>query len=141
MKTREQILEAVKSGKRPECIDGRDFGRLIEYFPETDLSHFGYSLKDNAAWVAKELTRENILEELRRDVDFGFQKALRQRGISAGLMNEVVKMWLWVLDDPLQDHDSYAQYGLPLLKAVAIKYGLPNAIGEDTGDESKYSSE
>ena len=30
-------------------------------------------------------------------------------------------------------------YGLPLLKAVAVKYGFKNPIGDDEGTEDKYS--
>ena len=68
-----------------------------------------------------------------RDVAFGFEKALDKRGISSGLMYSVVKMWLRVLEDELAKSDAYAQYGLPLFKAVAVKYGFPNPIGEDLG--------
>lgn len=88
----------------------------------------------------KDLTRENVLAQLASDLDFGFEKALNQRGISSGLMYEVVKMWMWVLDDDLQHFDGYAQYGLPFFKAVAIKYGFPNPIGDDRGDEEKYAA-
>jgi hypothetical protein len=68
---------------------------------------------------------------------------LDKRGISAGLMYEVVKMWMWVLEDDLQNHneEDYAQYGLPLLKAVAVKYEFKNEIGDDYGNEWKYSTE
>lgn len=36
--------------------------------------------------IQREWTRENILEQLKSDVEFGFEKALDQRGISASLM-------------------------------------------------------
>ena len=45
---------------------------------------------------------------------------------------------MWVLEDPFQHFDEYAQYGLPLYKAVALKYKLKNPIGKDYGNESKY---
>jgi hypothetical protein len=50
-------------------------------------------------------------------------------------------MWLWVLDDELADFEAYAQYGLPLFKRVAVKYGFENPIGDDNGDEFQYSQE
>ena len=53
-------------------------------------------------------------------------------------MYEVIKMWLWILEDPLVDFEDYAYYGLPLYKTVALKYGFFNPIGEDTGKESYY---
>ena len=142
MKTKEAILEAVKAGKKSQTLDGRDFQRLIDFFPVSEWQNFEFKIKDGAAhppilpW-----TPEAVVEQMKSDVAFGFEKALGQRGISAGLMHEVVQMWLWVLDDPLQYHEEYAQYGLPLFKAVAIKYSFPNPIGDDAGDESKYASE
>ena len=89
-------------------------------------------------WIPKEYTEENILQELKSDVAFGFDKALDNRGISSSLMYEVVKMWMWVLDDELMDFDNYSMYGLPLFKAVALKYGFDNPIGDDSGSEDKY---
>lgn len=143
MKTREQILAAISGGKQSECIDGRDMARLAGFFPVSDWAKLGLKLKDGvdpATITVKELTRENVLAELASDLDFGFEKALNQRGISSGLMYEVVRMWMWVLDDDLADFEDYAQYGLPLFKAVAVKYGLPNPIGDDAGNEEKYAA-
>jgi hypothetical protein len=48
-------------------------------------------------------------------------------------------MWNWILDEGLEDFDDYAQYGLPLFKATAVKYGFENPIGDDYGNEYKYS--
>lgn len=128
MKTKEQIIEAVKSGKESATIDGRDFSRLVIFFPISDWGLFGFSLKDGLSEAdvpePKELTRENILAKLADDVAFGIGKALSHRGISSYAMYEVVKMWMWVLDDPLQYHDDYHSYGLPFFTAVAKQYGI-----------------
>jgi len=140
MLTKEQIIEAVQAGRKSgDWMSSRDYGRLLAFFDLSQWGIFGFEPKENAEHVAQEFTRENVLEQLRKDVDFGFEKALNQRGLSAGAMNAVVLMWMWVLEDELQSHDSYAQYGLPLLKAVAVKYGFPNEIGDDEGDEPKYA--
>jgi hypothetical protein len=141
MLTKEQVLEAVKSGKKSDCLDGRDFGRLADFFPESDLAAFGFKVNEGVKWEPREWTHEAIIEGLKGDVAFGFEKALNKRGISASFQNSTVKTWLWVLEDELQDHDDYAQYGLPLLKAVAVKYGFPNEIGDDAGNEANYASD
>jgi hypothetical protein len=86
-----------------------------------------------------EFTRENVLKQLEKDVAFGFEKALGQRGISSSLMYSVVKMWNWILEEGLEDFESYAQYGLPLFKATAVKYNFDNPIGDDYGDEEHYA--
>ena len=139
MLTREQILEADRESS---SIDGRDIYRLLDFFSVSDWEKFGVSLKEGVKEADVDppipWTEENILKQLASDVAFGFEKALGQRGLSASMMNDVVKMWMWILEDDLQHHDGYAMYGLPLLKAVALKYSLPNEIGDDSGSESKY---
>lgn len=137
MKTLQQVKEMYKS----KTIDGRDLSRLMQFIPEEELKDFGLELKDEYVGTHKhiEFTKENVLIQLAKDVDFGFEKALNQRGISAGLMAEVVQMWNWILEEGLEDFDDYPMYGLPIFKATAIKYGFENPIGEDTGSENSYN--
>jgi len=147
MKTQEDVLAAVKGGRESDCIDGRDYARLSEFFPASEVPTFGFELNDGAAptWRQREWTPSTVMEQLRADVAFGFEKAIDKRGISANAMFYVVRMWLWILEDELYQEEptdeGYAHYGLPLLKAVAVKFGFPNAIGDDLGSEPKYSSE
>lgn len=142
MKTLKEMIE-----RGAQCIDGRDFTRLAEFMSLEELELAGMQLKDEfkATWAPKEWTRENVLEQLTQDLDFGFEKALNKRGISAGTMLQVVQMWVVALEDEgIKDYDferNYAQYGLPGFKAVAVHYGLPNQIGDDTGTEAQYSSD
>lgn len=137
MKTLQQVKEMYKS----QTIDGRDLSRLMQFIPEAELKDFGLELKDEYVGTHKhiEFTKENVLIQLEKDVYFGFEKALNQRGISAGLMAEVVQMWNWILEEGLEDFDDYPMYGLPIFKATAIKYGFENPIGEDTGSEESYN--
>ena len=136
MKTLEQIAENYKS----QTLDGRDLSRLVQFIPEDMLPKFGMELNDE--WKGKhqaiEFTRENVLKQIEKDVEFGFEKALNQRGISSSMMYSVVQMWNYILEEGLEDFDSYAMYGLPLFKATALKYGFDNPIGDDDGDESEY---
>lgn len=120
------------------CIDGRDMLRLANFVPAERLSEIGFSVKEGETHESLPWTREEILKQLEEDVAFGFEKALNQRGISSGLMAEVVKMWNWILEEGLEDFDEYPMYGLPIFKATAVKYGFENPIGDDTGSESKY---
>lgn len=141
MKTKEEILSAVIAGKGFKAIDGRDLTRLACFFEDSELHHFGVERKGEqwAVPLVLEFSEAAVLQQLAEDVEFAFRKALDQRGISAGAMNDVIKMWMWVLDDDLQYCQDYAEYGLPLLKRVAVKYGLPSPIGDDNGDEDKYA--
>lgn len=143
MKTLDQILQ-YKSGPNCSVVDGRDITRLGCFIPVEHWPAFGLGPRegvDPSTIVAEELTRENMLKHLESDLAFAFDKALSKRGISASLMQDVIKMWMWVLDDELADHDEYAMYGLPLLKKVAVKYGFPNPIGDDYGNESHYDEQ
>lgn len=150
MLTREAVLEAIKA--RPAhtgaFLDGRDRRRLLDFFPRSDWHALGFEPPDNEApSPLAEWSEPAVLARLAADLDFAFEKALNKRGISAELMYHVIVMWLWILEDPLAEKfreptdETYPMYGLPLLKAVAMKYGLPNPIGDDTGREPRYASE
>jgi hypothetical protein len=127
-------------------LDGRDLERLTPFMNQEQLKAHGYEFNEGFKpedWKPKEFTRENILEVLKRDVAFGFEKALNKRGISSSLMFIVVKMWNWILEEGLENYDynsfqGYHFYGLPLFKATAVKYGFENQIGDDSGREHKY---
>ena len=151
-----RTLDEILSNYKVNCIDGRDIYRLWKFIPWDMVKNypdFYNKVKDEylneEAWnrdvYEMPFTRENIIEQLRTDVEFGFAKALDKRGISASLMFEVVRMWNWILneDDELANWPSerYALYGLPLLKATALKYGFPNEIGDDEGTESRYTED
>lgn len=142
MKTHSKVLTEIRDGRVSRCLDGRDYGRLINFYPIGDWALFGYVLNDQAMPRdhPRPWTESEILKQLESDLVFAFEKALDKRGLSADMMNEVVKMWLWILEDELAawPDSQYPQHGLPLLKAVALKYGWPNPIGDDTGTEDHY---
>lgn len=125
MLTQKQIIDAVRSGRKCEALDGRDYSRLADFFPESDLDAFGFSLKAGATWNAKPWTEDEVRKQLKDDVEFAFEKAYNQRGISASFMHAVVKMWMWVLeDDELKDGEDFDDYGVSYLRRVAVNYGL-----------------
>lgn len=140
MKTLDQVIADYES----KAIDGRDFTRLAAFVPANQLDAIGCALPPGTTHTPLPFTRENVLAQLQQDVAFGFEKALDKRGISANCMYYVVAMWNWVLEEGLgldNFEGGYAQYGLPLFKATAVKYGWPNPIGDDTGSEYRYSAE
>lgn len=123
MLTKEQVLAEIRGGRESQCLDGRDFVRLTDFFPVSDWQILGFKQKEGAVnHEPEEWTRENILGHLKKDVAFGIEKAEAERGISADLMFEVVQMWLWILEEPLE-HEYYG-YGLPFFKKVAQRYGF-----------------
>ena len=143
MKSKEEILSNYNDWAT--FLDDRFGSRLIQFLTEEEMATIGYTLKDEYKGKHEpiEWTRENILAQLKEDVEFGFEKALNQRGISSSLMFDVVRKWNKVLEEGLEnwDENEYAMYGLPLFKATAVKYGWDNPIGEDTGTEEYYGEE
>jgi len=139
MKTLEEVLSDFKTG----AIDKRDAYRIAMYVPEDQLHKIGFELnnKSDKKHIVIKWSKDNILKQLKADVEFGFEKALSMRGISSSLMYEVVLMWNRILEDGLEDWDSndYQMYGLPLFKATALKYGWDNPIGDDSGTEDFYN--
>ena len=96
----------------------------MHFILENELSDFGITLKEE--YIGKHecipFTKENVLKQLEEDVQFGFEKATNERGISSWLMYEVVKMWNWILEEGLENFDNYGSYGMPLFIATAKKY-------------------
>lgn len=129
MKTLDEIVNNYEEWS--VFLDDRFGVRLAQFLTQEQLEKIGFK------W-----TRENILSQLKEDVEFGFEKALDKRGISASLMFAVVLRWNRVLEEGLEDYpeDNYAMY-LPLFKATAEKYGWENPIGDDSGSEDYYNEE
>lgn len=140
MKTLKEILDNYKD--YGVSFQDRFGTRLCNFLTKEQGEALGFTC-DNEWPEPIEFTRENILKQLKRDVAFGFDKALSQRGISSGLMYEVVFNWNKILEEGLENwnKDNYSMYGLPLFKATAVKYGFDNPIGDDNGDEPYYNED
>lgn len=108
-------------------MDDRFGKRLCQFLSEEQMKLFGYELTEEAKakWEPKPFTRENVLAQLKSDVEFGYEKANNQRGISAELMFYVVMEWCHVLEEGLENYNEkeYAPYGKPIFEAVDEKYG------------------
>ena len=146
MKDLKSIVENYEKDDWGVVLDDRFGRRLAKFLTEDEIVKIGFEIDDDYKGKHKpiEWTRENILAQLKEDVEFGFEKALGKRGISASLMFEVVNKWNKVLEEGLENYgnsSNYAQYGLPLFKATAVKYGWDNPIGDDNGNELKYSED
>jgi DNA polymerase elongation subunit (family B) len=87
--------------------------------------------------------RQYFLNRLQAEVEEGFKKALDKDDDGVTLQWHRVYSINQVLEEGLHNFDPWnsKEYGLPLFKATAVKYGWNNPIGDDRGDESKYSSE
>lgn len=135
MKTLNEVLDSYKMHET--TIDNRLGRRLCDFLTIEQMKSIGYKFDgDENNWIPKEWTEENIVAQLKEDVEFGIEKAVNHRGISAGLMQEVVIGWCWVLENGLEDSE-YGWYGSETFKAVNDYYGF-GLINENTFDASFY---
>ncbi len=123
MKTLNEVLNDYKNYEVQ--LDDRFGRRLLSFLTLEQCKQIGFEIKEefkNDWKVEKEWTRENILEQLKQDVEFGWEKACDERGISSSLMYEVVRSWNKVLEEGLEKFDEYDSYGKPLFEETARKY-------------------
>lgn len=125
MKTIEQIIGNYEEYKTH--LEDRFGIRLCQFLTVEQMGAIGYTYKTEEAAKAHTpipFTEENVLKQLKEDVEFGWMKACDERGLSAGMMHEVVEAWCKVLENGLADSLPYAPYGKPLFKAVDTMYGF-----------------
>lgn len=111
---------------KTRCIDGRDTLRLADFLPDEDLATMGYVAKEGRKPI--ELTRENVLKQLSKDLAFGWEKSKNERSISSLFMAYVVTMWDWVLGDEnyqlVDPCENDSDYYRDTFKWIAKKYNM-----------------
>lgn len=122
----EYMKEHIKDIEQDKFLDTRWTTRMMQFMPYEELEKYGYKLSedfDPSTYEPKEWTEENLMAQLEEDVDFAIEKATNHRGISASLMNNVLKSWCIVLENGLEN-TKYGWYGDKLIKALNEKYNL-----------------
>ena len=83
-------------------------------------------------------TEEHVTQTLTDYMnEYGFDKALNHRGLSASRTIDKIRAWCFALGkdelvaymDDTENH--YAQYGAPMLSVVAKHFGIPEPQSED----------
>jgi len=134
MKTLDQAMDFMKTWE--PSLDGRDHGRFCAYITMAQSEAMGWEpvegMTEEKWGEPKEWSPANILEDLKKDVFFGLEKAQHQRGISSGMMFRCVNMWCHLLENDLQE-DTYDNYALDFFLKVMQNYGwfVPDENTED----------
>ena len=136
MKTLEYVKEHIDEIEQDKLLDSRFTKRFIDFIPTTEWEQFGYEYTGKKEYIPKEWTEENVLAQLKDDVEFAIEKATNHRGISASLMNGVLISWCIVLENGLENTD-YGWYGDRLIKEIDKMYGF-GLVTEDTFDDCFY---
>lgn len=104
-------------------FDRRFTKRFLDFVPTEEYEKYGFKYTGEEELVPKEWTEENILEQLKRDVEFGYEKAVDKRGISSELMAMVVNAWCKVLQNGLNLNGNDGYYHIKQFTTVAKHYG------------------
>lgn len=124
MKTLEYVKTHIDEFEEDEILDRRFTKRLMDFLSTEEWDRFGYAYTGTEPFVPTEWTEENVLAQLKRDTEFGYEKAINERGISSGLMCFVVRAWCRVLENGLALPDSETgYYSINQFTTVAEHYG------------------
>lgn len=123
MKTIEEIIENYSDYKT--LIQDRFGMRFSDFLTPEQAEKIGIRIKDEYKheFPQKEWTEENVLAQLKEDVEFGWEKCKGERGISSELMSYVVRSWCKVLENGMEDTE-YGWYGDNLFKTIDKRYGF-----------------
>lgn len=115
-------------------LDDRVGRRLIQFASDEQLKKLGYTYTGEEKRTVVEWNEENIIKQMKDDVEFGIEKATNHRGISSSLMYEVCNTWCKILENDLVDCD-YGWYGHNMFQKLDEKYNFGlNAAQEFSGD-------
>lgn len=131
MRTQKEIMERFE---KADDLFGTQKGDLIDYMTFENAKPYlqeKYSAKVESGeekWEMKTDPKKEILDYL----DFAYDKAEGERGLSAGRSMLHFKTWIW-LDDKLFYNevidliDNYTNYGIPALDKISEHYGYSRA--------------
>lgn len=104
-------------------FDRRFTKRFIDFVSTEEWEKYGFKYTGEEEYIPKEWTEENILAQLKEDVEFGYMKAVDERGISSELMAMVVNAWCKVLQNGLNLDGNDGWYHKEQFTIVAEHYG------------------
>ena len=117
------VKEHLDEFEEDTFFDRRFTKRFINFLPLEEWSQYGFSYIGEDEYIQKEWTEENVLEQLKQDVEFGYSKAEDERGISSELMAMVVNAWCKVLQNGLNLDGDDGWYHMKQFTIVADNYG------------------
>ena len=117
------VKEHLNEFEEDTFFDRRFTKRFIDFLPLEEWSQYGFKYIGEDEYIQKEWTEENVLKQLKEDVEFGYEKAEDERGISSELMAMVVNAWCKVLQNGLNLDGNDGWYHMKQFTTVADHYG------------------
>lgn len=123
-RSQDEIVAEIERIKEDDFF-GFKTGDLIGYL---DYEHAKEYLKPEVTaeeWKASPSDRESILKEMEEYMEFAWDKANNERGISAGRSLAHFTVWVWMIGDQdrFGDMESYQYYGKDHLRKLCDAYG------------------
>jgi len=128
MRTQAEILERFE---KADDFFGTQKGDLISYMefenakPHLKEDYVKKIENGEEKWEVSNDPKKEILEYL----DFAYDKAEDERGLSAGRSMLHFKTWIWLDDEKFYNEviyliDNYTNYGIPALDKISQHYGF-----------------
>lgn len=127
MRTQEEIMVRFE---KADDLFGTQKGDLIDYMsfenakPYLQEEYLAKVESGEEKWEIKTDPEKEILDYL----DFAYDKAEGERGLSAGRSMLHFKTWIWLDDEKFYNEvidliDNYTNYGIPALDKISEHYG------------------
>ena len=123
MKTIEYVKEHYEEFEEDKFLDQRWTKRFLDFLPVDEWDKYGFEPQEGYEHTPTEWTEENVLAQLKKDVEFGFDKCVCERGISSELMAMVVNAWCKVLENGCNLDGDDGWYHRDQFIKVAKHYG------------------
>lgn len=123
MKTLEYVKTHFDEFEQDNFFDNRFTKRFLKFLPTSEWGKFGFAYAGEKPFEQKAWSEENVIEQLKDDVFFGYEKAVDERGISSELMAMVVNAWCKVLENGLNLDGDDGYYHIRQFESVAKHYG------------------
>lgn len=117
------VKEHFEDFEEDDIFDRRFTKRFLAFIPTEEWEKYGFKYTGETKFKPKEWTEENILEQLKEDVEFGYEKAKNERGISSCLMASVVNAWCKILQNGLNLEGDDSSCYIKHFTSVAEHYG------------------
>ena len=138
MKSLDYVKEYIEEFEKDNMFDSRFTKRFVDFLPVEEWERFGFRYTGDKKFTPIAWTEANVLNQLKEDVEFGIEKSVGHRGISACLMFDVVKAWCKVLENGLDSIDyEDCWYGHKLFIAVDEMYHF-GLVNDNTFDEEFF---
>ena len=123
MKSLDYVKNNISEFEKDNMFDMRFTKRFIDFLPTEEWERFGFRYTGDTPRIPKDWTEENVMEQLKQDVEFGYEKSIDERGISSELMAMVVNAWCKVLENGLNLDGNDGYYHIKQFLNVATHYG------------------